>query len=91
MLAGLKDKMFGETFKATLSACERNLEENLEYLHRIFYIDNKAADLPLAFATNSMYVLAKNGQAGICQERMAGDLLDLVLAKKEHLHAEGVS
>jgi hypothetical protein len=58
-------------------------------LKRIFDIDNKEANLPVAFATNAMYVLARNDiPAGdIIQEK----LLPLIKQKKEYLHAEGIA
>jgi len=36
------------------------LDEGLSALEKMFYVDNKDHDLPVAFATNTMYVLAKN-------------------------------
>ena len=38
-----------------------------------------------------MYVLARNGQSTACTDKIEGDLLSQVLAKKEHLHAEGIA
>jgi hypothetical protein len=38
-----------------------------------------------------MYVLARNGQSAACTDKIEGDLLSQVLAKKEHLHAEGIA
>lgn len=32
-------------------------------MNRIFYVDNEKFDLPVAFATNTLYVLARNGLA----------------------------
>jgi len=46
-----------------LSSINFELDEGLSALHKMFYVDNKDHDLPVAFATNAMYVLAKNQSA----------------------------
>lgn len=46
-----------------LSSINFELDEGLSALQKMFYVDNKDHDLPVAFATNAMYVLAKNQSA----------------------------
>ena len=72
--------------------CKVDLDENLNALGRIFDIANNKSNLPVAFATNSMYVMVRNGQyiQGI-REIIEGDLLPRAMEKSEHLHAEGIA
>lgn len=43
-----------------LRSVNYDLNDGLSALNKMFYIDNQEHDLPVAFATNAMYVLAKN-------------------------------
>ena len=47
------------------------------------------SQVPVAFATNSLYVLERNGGAG--REAYLSVLLPILRAKAENLHAEGLS
>jgi len=87
----LHQRLFNDTFKANLASCSNDLAENMENLHKLFRIDAHNIDLPVAYATNTMYVLARNGCAASSADKIEGDLLNQVLAKKQHLHAEGVA
>jgi hypothetical protein len=40
-----------------------DLEIGVAHLQKLFIVDNQKMELPVAFATNAMYVLAKNGLA----------------------------
>lgn len=65
----------------------------MRVLNRLFYIDNDKVNLPVAFATNTLYVLARNG---LCttpetQELISTHLLPLVHAKKDWMSCEGIS
>ena len=46
-----------------LRHCEMDLEQKLKQLQRLFVIKNDAYEMPVAFATNALYVLARNGMA----------------------------
>mgnify|MGYP006094115485 FL=1 len=39
------------------------LDEGLSALEKMFYVENKEHDTPVAFATNALYVMAKNQSA----------------------------
>ena len=51
--------------------------------------DHKVPDLPVAFATNALYILERNG--GLSRESYESLLLPVLRAKAEHLHAEGAA
>ena len=48
-------------------------------------------DLPVAFASNTLYVLERNNLGDITREAYENLLLPVLRAKVEHLHAEGVA
>jgi hypothetical protein len=51
--------------------------------------ESKLPDLPVAFATNTLYVLERNGaSAREAYERL---LIPVIKAKAEYLHAEGLA
>ena len=39
----------------------RELDEGMGYLEKVFYVDTKEVNLPVAFATNAMNVMERNG------------------------------
>jgi hypothetical protein len=51
------------TAEQSLESASRELSANIELLNRIIYTQPNASQLPVAFATNSLYVLERN-QAG---------------------------
>ncbi|MDP4708298.1 MAG: hypothetical protein NWR94_08880, partial [Cyanobium sp. MAG_237] len=59
----LSSKFTGDFDKKALSLINRDLEDGLNVLHRLFAIDNDKPSQPIAFATNTLYVLARNGLA----------------------------
>lgn len=63
----------------------------MAHLDRIFRIDNQDDNLPVAFATNAMYVLARNRPSAASREVIEQRLLPLVKAKAKYLHGEGIS
>ena len=84
----LSEKMFVDG----LHDVRTDIKSRLEDLHRIFVVENKGTDYPVAFATNSMYVLAReDGQSQLSREIIEGTLLPLVKAKSSYLHAEGLA
>jgi len=91
MLAGLRSKLYQNTFEGNLEACTLDLNENMESLDRIFRIDNTEDNLPVAFATNAMYVLARNRPSASSREIIEKRLLPIVKAKASYLHGEGVA
>jgi hypothetical protein len=59
----LTSKLTGDYNQQAVNSIRRDLEDGLRVLNRLFYIDNEKANLPVAFATNTLYVLARNGLA----------------------------
>jgi hypothetical protein len=48
---------------SAVASVRRDLEEGMKCLYRLFYVEKKDYDMPVAFATNALYVLARNGLA----------------------------
>jgi hypothetical protein len=48
---------------SAVASVRRDLEEGMKCLYRLFYIEKKEYDMPVAFASNALYVLARNGLA----------------------------
>jgi len=74
----------------SLTAVERDLEQGLQHLQKAFYIDNKEYNQPVAFATNALYLLARNGLIEN-EGALVEQLLTIVKDKSDFLHAEGVA
>lgn len=54
-------------------------------------IKNDQYDMPVAFATNALYILAKNGMMESNSQVVADKLIPLMHEKKDYLHGEGVA
>ena len=78
----------GSNKEQMLNSVHLELSEGLTALEKMFYVDNQESDLPVAFATNVMYVLAKNNSAD--SDIIRHHLLPVLKSKAEYLHAEGV-
>jgi hypothetical protein len=78
---GIRSKAFQVAFEKNLESCTVDLNEHLSLLDRIFRIDNTEDNLPVAFATNAMYVLARNRPSAASREIITQRLLPLVKAK----------
>jgi len=74
----------------SLRAVEEDLAKYIPHLDRFIGLLNSERDnLPVAFATNALYVLEKNGQGN--REHYDRVLLPVLKSKIEYLHSEGVS
>lgn len=47
--------------------------------------------MPVAFATNALYILARNGMVASNDRVVADKLIPLLHEKKDYLHGEGVA
>lgn len=65
------------------SSVRRDLEEGMKCLYRLFYVEKRVYDMPVAFATNALYVLARNGLAQTEDSRklIHERLIPLLMAK----------
>lgn len=65
----------------------------MQSLHRLFKVDIRDWNLPVAFASNALYVLARNGlvQTDESQKLIREQLIPLLLSKQSYLHGEGIS
>jgi len=75
---------------SSLKACRKDLIENLEALEKLLYISKEGQDLPVAFASNALYVLERNNATNLRKE-YERILLPILREKVDYLHAEGVS
>jgi hypothetical protein len=80
---------FASDSKKFLEAACSELKAHLPQLIKVFTTDNQEYDLPVAFATNSMYVMAQNHL--ICKEAFETRLLPLFKKKAANLHSEGIA
>ena len=74
-----------------MKSCELDLEEKLKKLQRLFRIKNEEYEMPVAFATNALYILARNGMIESNDRVVADKLIPLLHEKKDWLHGEGVA
>ena len=68
-----RNKSFADNFKRpntsenytndALIKITRDIEQGMIAMNRLFFINNERVTLPVAFATNTLYVLARNGLA----------------------------
>lgn len=69
---------------------EKDIEEHLPALTRVIdIIDTKQASLPVAFASNALYVLERHGLGN--KEDYERLLLPILREKAQYLHVEGVA
>ena len=78
-----------KTTEESLVSVNKEISRDLDLLHRIIYIRPDATQVPIAFATNSLYIFERNGGAN--REAYLDVLLPILRAKAEFLHAEGLS
>jgi len=72
-----------------LNKLEMILQMNMTYLQKLIYVATLSHDIPVAFASNTLYVLERNGCGN---KEVYEKVLFPVLRKKiDNLHAEGVS
>ena len=67
--------------KKSLQAISLDLETTLVAFQRVFMMKNKQ-DLPVAFATNALYVLSMNGMLQSSGSLVDDELLPIIKQKK---------
>ena len=68
-------------YKQSLKDIGNDLEHKLKLLQRIFNIKNTNYDMPVAFATNALYILARNGMLQSNDRVVADKLIPLIHEK----------
>jgi hypothetical protein len=58
---GKHNKWTQNVYEKSLEAVRNDLKEGLQTLERILYVSTQMHDLPVAFASNALYVLERNG------------------------------
>ena len=94
MRSGKASKLTSKFAEQSLIHITEDLTKTLPQFTNMLYVlqptdDHKVPDLPVAFATNALYILERNG--GTQREVYDQLLLPVLRAKAEHLHAEGVA
>lgn len=94
--SGKPNKLTLPTTQKSLSAVQDDLTKVLPALQNMLYVlrpaENKQVpDLPVAFATNALYILERNSVGQQVRDVYEGLLLPVLKAKSEYLHAEGVA
>ena len=87
--SGKPSSLTRDANKKWLIECKKDLAVGLKDLAKIFYVTQGEVDLPVAFATNALYVSERNG--GFARDDYERLLLPLLRKKIEYLHSEGVS
>jgi hypothetical protein len=72
-----------------LQSCKKDLQDALQILDRIMYISTNLHNIPVAFASNALYVLERHGTGS--REQYDNVIIPLLKAKIDYLHAEGVA
>ena len=75
--------------KQALEAVKKDIETNLKHLERIINAGNGNEDLPVAFASNTLYTLERNNLGN--HEYYDSVLIPLLKRKVHNLHAEGIA
>ena len=84
------DNLSQDKTKKMLESVHLDLETYLVHLQRIFMMKDKQ-NLPVAFASNALYVLSRNNMLEGSGDLVNEQLLPLIHEKKQYLHAEGVA
>ena len=89
MKSGKHNSMTKALNSQSLEACRKDLQEALESMNRLLYVSVGMRNVPVAFASNTLYVMERNGSG----DRSYYDsvLLPVLREKIDYLHAEGVA
>ena len=96
MKSGKPNKLSQNTTEKSLSSVNDDLVKAIPTLQNTLYVlqpqaGGKVPDLPVAFASNALYVLERNGAGAETREAYEHLLLPILRQKVEYLHAEGVA
>ena len=75
------DKITANYWQDALDDCKVDLEQQLKQLQRLFRIKNDKYEMPVAFASNALYILARNGMVK-ANDRVVADKLIPLLHQK---------
>jgi hypothetical protein len=95
--SGKVNKLSAQFSEKSLTNVNQDLKESIAQLQNMLYVllpsqpGAKLPDLPVAFATNTLYVLERNGAGAVTRDAYENLLLPVIRNKAEYLHAEGVA
>ena len=78
-----------ETVEKDLKEVSEDIDKNLKFLARMLIMENEDYDFPVAFASNLLYILSKNGRMDILADM--DKYTDIILKKQDFLHIEGLA
>jgi hypothetical protein len=77
------------TVKAMYLESKGELFDQMPYFGRIFKVQNTKWDFPVAFATNSIYLMARHGV--VCHDTIKKQLFPVIKQKIDCIHNEGIA
>mmetsp|Transcript_27307 Transcript_27307/g.20444 ORF Transcript_27307/g.20444 Transcript_27307/m.20444 type:complete len:165 (+) Transcript_27307:152-646(+) len=90
-LAKQKYNLFSQDYnQKSLKEVRKNLKEGLAYLGRLMAASDRRISMPVAFASQALYVIERSGAEDLRPLYEEG-LLPVLRAKWKYLHAEGVA
>jgi len=95
--SGKVNKLTAQFAEKSLGSVDQDLKESIAQLQNMLYVlqpsqpGAKLPDLPVAFATNALYALERNGAGAASRDAYEGLLLPVIRNKTDYLHAEGVA
>lgn len=94
---GKASKLTGQVTEKSLNNVNEDLTKSISQLQNMLWVlqpqdaTSKFPDLPVAFASNALYSLERNGAVNRSREAYERLLVPILTAKAGNLHAEGVS
>ena len=89
MKSGKHNTISKSSNETGLKECRKDLLKGLSFLQRIFYTCKGTEDFPVAFATNALYIMERNG--GGNTEDYEKILFPILRKKIDYMHAEGIA
>ena len=84
-------KFTKEYSEKALDEVRMSLDIALQDFQKVFYVENEEFDQPVAFATNTLYVLTRNNLIASSGNLIQEHLLPLIKKKQDWMHGEGVA
>jgi hypothetical protein len=89
MSSGKANNFTKQLTLTSLKSCRKELDEALNTMDRLLYISKNMHDMPVAFASNALYVLERFGRGN--KQYYDTVILPILKNKAEYLHAEGLA
>jgi hypothetical protein len=87
---GKHNPLSKNTNQTSLEHCRQDITEALKDLEKALYVSNEKNDLPVAFASNALYIIERNNGTAL-RGYYDKIILPILKRKIEYLHAEGIA